>query len=265
MGLTVIIFTVSCRKGKVDPPPPTVTTKLKLRDINVRYLPSPYYHFEYNDTGSITRADFSNGTRMYDVKYAGRDIMTLENADPNNRVSLEYVYINGDLVGVKINDRNGVTIRHCILSFSASHQLQQVDWDVRENDVGFALEQTITFSYYADGNLMDMVTHDYPMGSIPEATYTDRFENYDDHVNVDGFSLLHKSPHELILLPGIKLQLNNPRRNIHTGDGINYETEYTYTYDTKGRPVIKTGDLKFTNGTNSGEHFESQSTFSYYD
>jgi hypothetical protein len=66
-------------------------------------------------------------------------------------------------------------------------------------------------------------------------------------------------------MPGLKFQINNPRRVIRTGEGVNYEIDYTYTYDSKGRPAIKTGDLKFNSGPNNGQHFETRSTFSYYD
>jgi len=59
--------------------------------------------------------------------------------------------------------------------------------------------------------------------------------------------------------------VNNARRNVRTGDGLNYETDYTYTYDAKGRPLVKTGDLKLTNGASRGQHVELLTTFSYYD
>ncbi len=266
--VTLVIILLSCHKEPMNhpDPPPGKAAPVKLKDINIRYLPSPYYHFEYNDTGNITLANFSSGLRNYNVSYSGKNIVSMENTiDPNNKVRLEYEYSNGDLLVVRVKNNNGVTIRHCIFSYSASHQLQQLDWDVSDGNIGFFFEQRLMFSYYPDGNLMEIITHNYPVGSQTEATYTDRFENYDDKVNVDGFSLLHTNPHELILVPATKLQMNNPRRNIRTGDGINYEIEYTYTYDAKGRPLLKTGDVKFTNGTSSGQHFESQATFSYYD
>ena len=178
---------------------------------------------------------------------------------------LEYVYDNDKLIAVKVKDQNGVVIRHCILSYNSSGQLVQVDWDIADGNVGFYLEQTIKFSYYPNGNVMEMITHDYPVGSQTETTYADKFENYDSHPNADGFALWHTNPHELVLIPQTKIQLNNPQRNIHTGDGINYDVQYSYTYDAKGRPIIKTGDLEITNGTNAGQHVQIQYTFSYYD
>ena len=267
MGSIIIAaIAVACNKGPVSQPePPIAAPVLKVKDINERNLPSPFYHFEYDDSGKIVLAEYSSSLRIYDVNYNGSHIESMENIADLSHMRLEYEYSNGDLLAVKVKDKDGVTLRHCIFTFSPSHQLQQVDWDVADGNVGFYLEQTMTFSYYPDGNVMEIVTHNYPVGSQAGATYTDRFENYDDHANADGFSLLHTTPHELILIPGLKFQVNNPRRNVRTGDGINFETNYSYTYDGKGRPTVKTGDVKFTNGTNAGQHFESQSTFSYYD
>lgn len=266
-SIIITMIAIACHKDPVShPQPPIVSPALRVKDINEKNLPAPYYHFEYNDTGNITVAGFQAGLRTYDVRYNGKAIESMENtSDPNNKIRIEYQYMNGDLLAVSVKDKNGITFRHCIFTFSSSHQLQQMDWDVADGNVGFLLEQTMTFSYYPDGNVMEIVTHNYPVGLQTEATYTDRFENYDDHLNPDGFSLLHTTPHELVLIAGLKFQVNNPRRNIHTGDGINFEIGYSYTYDSKGRPTVKTGDVKFTNGTNAGQHFESQSTFSYYD
>lgn len=265
--MIITAIAVACHKDAVNQPgPPTGAEALRVKDINEKNLPSPYYHFEYNDTGNITIAGFQSGLRLYDVTYNGKNITTMENtADPVNKVRLEYEYMNGDLLAVRVKDKNGITFRHCIFSFSPSHQLQQMDWDVAEGNVGFYLEQTLTFSYYPDGNVMEITTHNYAVGAQTEATYTDRFENYENHLNPDGFSLLHTNGHELILLPGLKFQINNPRRVIRTGQGVNYEIDYTYTYDSKERPTVKTGDLKFNSGPDAGQHFETRSTFSYYD
>lgn len=267
--LPVIVFVtmISCKKetGEPLPDPPPSTGGLKLKDVTIRNLPSPFYHFEYNDSGKITSLNYQSGLRVFDVKYDGEKIISMENTiDLVNKVQLEYVYINGELIAIKVKNKDGV-IRNCIISYNSSHQLQQIEWDVRDGNAGFLIEQTLTYSYWPDGNVMEVVTHNYPVAPQTESTYVELFENYDDHVNVDGFSLAHNSTHEPVLLPGTKIQINNPGRIVHAGDGINYEINYTYTYDSKARPSIKTGDLLFTNGPNTGQHFETQSTFSYYD
>jgi len=265
-SLIVTTIAIACHKDPVtQQQPPNLATELKVKDITEKNLPSPYYHFEYDDSGNITIAGFQSNLRLYNISYSGKDIESMENTDPANKVRLEYEYMNGDPFVVRVKDKNGVTFRHCILSFSPSHQLIQMDWAIAEGTVGFLLEQTLTFSYYADGNVRQITTHNYAVGAQTEATFTDTFENYDDHLNPDGFSLLHTNNHELILMPGLKFQVNNARRVVRTGNSVNYEIDYTYTLDAKGRPVVKTGDLTFNSGPDTGKHFETRSTFSYYD
>ena len=66
-------ITIACHKDPINQPePPIVATGLKVKDIIEKNLPSPYYHFEYNDTGNITIAGFQSGLRTYDVEYMVR-------------------------------------------------------------------------------------------------------------------------------------------------------------------------------------------------
>jgi len=265
-GMIIATITVACHKEPVNTPEPPIATGLRLKDLTERNLPSPYYHFEYDDSGKVTLLNYQSGLRVYEVRYSGKNIVSMESTvDTVTIIKLEYIYVNGEFVGIKVKNRNGEVIENCIISYNSSHQLQEIEWDVRDGNAGFLIEQILTYSYYPDGNVMEVVTHNYPIATQTEAIYTDRFENYDDHVNAEGFSLANNSSHEPILLPGTKIQLNNPRRVIRTGDGINFEINNTYTYDSHGRPIIKTGDVKATNGSNAGQHFEAQSTFSYYD
>jgi len=267
--LFVILITaiVSCHKEPSgQPKPPRGLLSLKLKDINVPGIPSPFYHFEYNNLGNITMEGFEAGLKTYNVDYNGNNIVSMEDtADPNNKVRLEYEYSNGELLAIKVKDKNGFTFRHCIFSFSPSHQLLQMDWDTADGNVGFYLQQTLTFTYYPDGNLLQIVVHNYAVGSQVAATITNTFENYDDNANADGFSLLHTNFHDLLLIPGLKFQINNPRRVIHTGDTVNFDIEYMYTYDDKGRPTMKKGNGTYTVGTNAAQPFKTESTFSYYD
>src|SRR6478672_2016603 len=130
--MVIAPITIACHKYPINQPePPIVAMGLKVKDITEKNLPSPYYHFEYNDTGNITIAGVQAGLRIYDVEYNGNNIESMEDTvDPVNKVRLDYEYRNGDLFVVRVKDKNGVTFRHCIFSFSPSHQLQQMDWDV---------------------------------------------------------------------------------------------------------------------------------------
>ena len=267
--VSILVTAVSCHKGTTPDPkpdPPANTNVIRLKDMNERNLPSPFYHFEYNDSGDITHASFSSGLGIYDVIYDGRKILRMENKNQPNGDTLRYGYLGSDIVNIQIIDKQGVTYRRAFLGYNTSHQLQTIDWEVKDGNVGFAQEQTLQFSYYPDSNLKELVNHLYTVGPQTAATFTDRFENYDNKLNVDAFSLLHRDQnHHLFLVPGIKIQLNNPRRNVRTGDGVNYEVDYIYSYDAAGRPLVKTGDVLWRSGADSGKHFETRATFSYYD
>jgi len=123
----------------------------------------------------------------------------------------------------------------------------------------------MTFSYYPDGNLKELAYHYLPLVTQTEATYTDRFEQYDNNINADGFGLLHNEFFDhLILLPGVELQKNNPAKETRIGDGVNYSVDYRYSYNDKNAPLTKIGDLIITNGTDSGRHFQTHAVYSYY-
>jgi hypothetical protein len=131
---------------------------------------------------------------------------------------------------------------------------------------GFVVELTVSFTYYPDGNLLEMGQH-YPAveGLQTEQTLIDVFERYDNRVNVDDFDLLHPGFFDkLILLPGVKLQLNNPGRVVHTGDGPQYTVDYSYTYNDQNRPLTRSGSLFFVTGPNAGQSFAVDAAYSYY-
>ena len=284
--LMIILLTaiVACRKtytnqpgsGPVNPPPPPPpppsvifdTSSVRLKDLTARNLPSPYYHFAYNDSGYITDAVFASGLRIYGIEYEKKRILRMFNNTFANKDVIEYKYVNGELIAIEVSDQAGFLIRKCFVTFSAEHKLQKLEWQVMGGLV-LIPEQTFELQYYADGNLETLTTRTLAVGPQLEGTSIDKFENYDNKKNVDGFTLLHPSQMQhLVLLPSSGMQLNNPRRQIHTGSGANtlmYTINYNYIYDAAGRPLVKTGDLLFTGGANNGQHFETQETFSYYD
>src|SRR6185437_12506507 len=114
-------------------------------------------------------------------------------------------------------------------------------------------------------NLLQLVDHRPAVAGLQdETTSIDRFEQYDDGINVDGFSLIHNDFFDhLFLLPGVRLQKGNPGRETLTGDGENYRVDYVYTYDAAHRPLSKTGTLVITSGTNAGQTIQTQSLFTY--
>src|SRR5689334_4476402 len=89
-----------------DQPLPTV----RLKEIVIDRLPSPYYHFDYDATGRITAASYSGGFGSYEVRYTGDRIDRMINSGAAALAHIQYIYDDaGRVGGVKYVDRNGVT------------------------------------------------------------------------------------------------------------------------------------------------------------
>ena len=267
---------ISCRKQNPDPtvPKPIIPpgqTNGKLKDMIVDRLPSPIYHFEYNDSGYVKKAAFADGLGVYDVSYADKKIVEMvTNKDIITGAGdkLEYKCLDGVLTVISVINKNGVCYKRCFLKFTFSAQLEYLQWDVNIYNKGFTAETSMELEYYDNGNLKKIRYSDFPLNSQQITVYEDSYEDYDDKLNVDDFSLLHNHPFNqlFVLLPSQSehLQYNNPRRVTRTGDGLNYQVNYSYTYDAKGRPVIKKGDLISTNGADAGKHTDLLTKFVYY-
>ena len=262
------LFACNGESGTTAPtvPDPTPSPVL-LRDVVVSNLPSPFYHFEYDATGRIKFASYASGLTRYDLTYDGAGRLSeMQNNILVNHDRLKYFYDDAGRVSeVRYVDSNGVIFTVVFLTYDGS-KLTGLERD-RRVEGGFIVEKRMSFSYYPDGNLMDVTEHRPPVeGSQTETTTVDHFDQYDEGINVDGFDLIHDDFFDhLVLLPGVQLQKGNPARQIRTGDGINFSIAYSYDYDVKNRPVAKHGVVTLTNGTDAGKVIPISSTFSYYE
>jgi len=248
------------------PPPPPPPAAVLLKEIVVPRLPSPYYHFEYDTGGRITTLSFASEFFTYDVRYANDRISEMRNITLATGTRLVYAYDDaGRVSGVRYVDSNGVTFTLLVFSYDGQ-KLTGIERD-RRVEGGFIIDKTVSLSYYADGNLRELTEHRPAIeGQQDETTTVDRFEQYDDKINVDGFTLIQDEffDHK-VLLPGVQLQKGNPARQTHTGDGVNFTVDFSYSYDGRNRPLAKTGALTFLNGSDAGKTFETSSAFSYFD
>ena len=270
--LLILIATVLACNGESgttappEPPPPPPPAPVLLRDIVIPRLPSPYYHFEYDTGGRVRTLSFASEFFTYEVLYEKDRISEMRNITLATGTRLVYVYDDVGRVGaVKYIDSNGVIFTVLFFSYDGP-RLTGIERD-RRVDGGFLIDKTVALSYFADGNLRELTEHRPAIeGHQDETTTVDHFEQYDDKINVDGFSLIHDEffDHK-VLLPGVQLQKSNPARQTHTGDGTNYSVDFSYTYDGRNRPLTKTGALTFSNGPDAGKTFPTSSAFSYFD
>jgi hypothetical protein len=260
------LLACSSDSGMTVPAPPTPPAPaVLLKEVELSSLPSPYYHFDYDSLKRISAASFASGFTMYKVAYAGGRITEMSNDALGNRDKLEYIYDQtGRVDTVRYVDPNGSVFAIVSLTYKGS-QLTGLERRRKINS-DFVLEKSMSFSYYADGNLMQIDEHRPTIeGRQTETTTHDRFEQYDDKMNVDGFGLIHDDFFDhLVLLPGVTLQKGNPAKETYTGDGDNFTVAYTYLYDDAGRPITKSGTAVFTSGTDVGRTFQVSSHFTYY-
>lgn len=261
------IVLLSCKKEPTPGPfqPPVIPVKhALLKDITIPNLPSPYYHFEYSADSLFTKAEFSSGFTSYNVLYSAKRINEMRNNSFVNHDTLRYVYDNaGKLALIKFINGANVVYRHVSFLYDNNH-LKEIEWDHKEGDVGFLIDRTLTFTYYPDGNVKTITEYRPAFANVPEHRSVKTFEQYDDKVNVDDFTLIHDGIHDHLFL-GVRLQNGNPKKERLTVNGVDlYTIDYVYTYNNDNTPSTKKGDLLFLSGQQSGQRFQTNAVYSYY-
>ncbi|MBC7890117.1 MAG: hypothetical protein H7Z13_19750 [Ferruginibacter sp.] len=265
--LALVIFTgSSCKKEKgtsTPPSAPPIQFEL-LKEINIPNLPSPYYRFEYNAAGKPNFTSFASGLFMYDIIYSGSSISEMKNMTMVNKDRLQYSYDNtGRVNAIRYADSTGTVYKKICFTYN-EQKLIKIERE-RKSGADFITEKTMTFLYHTDGNLSELSDHRHQINGQVGYTSVDRFEQYDNKINVDGFTLIHNEFFEhLVLLPGVQLQKNNPGKLARTGNGFNYKIDYTYTYNDKNLPLTKKGEAIITTGPGAGSGFQTNAAFSYY-
>ena len=262
------LFVVSCNKedSNVVTPPPGAKIPL-LKNIVYQNLPSPYYYFEYDANGRVNKAAFASNAFSYNLSYLGNQVSEMKSAIASTKINTTYQYDNsGKISFVRISSEDGSTVfKRGFLTYDNQNRLKEIEWELN-TEAGFAVQRTLSFTYHPDGNVAERRDHRHFIeGKQPEALYIETYEQYDDKVNVDGFSLLHETSEHLVLFPGIQLQRNNPAKVVRSGDGVNYQITYSYTYNTHKQPVQRAGSMLLTNGPQSGQTFQLTTSYSYYE
>ena len=139
-------------------------------------------------------------------------------------------------------------------------------WDRKEGTIGYLIDRTVTFTFYPDDNLETMTDHRPADQGSPEQTLKTTFEQYDEKINVDDFSLVHDGIHDhLFLFQGFRLQKGNPAKETFSVDGVDYYTvDYTWVYNSDNTPSTKNGVLLFKSGADAGKTFQISTTYTYY-
>jgi hypothetical protein len=273
LSLTFGMILFACKKDQVTPtadppvlPPNPIAKHALLKDIIVPHLPSPYYHFEYNTDSLPSKVDFASGFSIYDVIYTDHKIAEMRNNIIVNHDTLRYLYDSaGKLTMIKFINESNIVYRLVNFAYDGD-QIRELEWNIKEGNVGYYIDRRVTFTFYPDGNLNTMTDYRAAFNGSPEQTLTTLFEQYDDKINVDDFILLHDQYHDhLFLLQSFRLQKNNPRKETFSVNGIVlYTNDFTYVYKADNTPSDKNGNFLYTSGADSGKRFETSANYTYY-
>ena len=104
---------------------------------------------------------------IYDVVYEGSRISEMRNNILVNHDRLQYVYDDaGRVSAVRYVDSNGAVFTVVFLS-NEGRKLTGLERD-RKVEGGFIIDKTMSFSYYPDGNLMDITEHRPANRGVPD-------------------------------------------------------------------------------------------------
>ncbi|HLA57485.1 MAG TPA: hypothetical protein VK622_01930, partial [Puia sp.] len=237
-----------------------------LKDIIAPHLPSPYYHFEYNTDSLPSRVDFASGFSIYDISYNENKISEMRNNIIVNHDTLRYSYDpTGKLFGIDFINESNIIYRRVHFIYEGN-LIKEIDWAIKEALAIYFIDRTVMFTFYPDGNVKTMVDHRSPFNGSPDQVLTSLFEQYDEKINVDDFSLIHDQYHDhLFLLQGFRLQKNNPGKETFTvNDSTLYTNHYNYVYNANNTPSNKKGDFLYISGPDAGKRFETNVNYTYY-
>lgn len=265
--MMTVVLLFSCKKehspGPVDP---VVSKRILLKDITIPNLPSPYYHFEYSADSLATKASFASDYTRYDVLYSGGRISEMRNNILINHDTLRYTYDNtGKVTMIKFINTSNAVYRLVFFSY-ANNLIKEIEWEQQVPNVGYIIDRTLNFTFFPDGNVQTITEHRPPVNGTPDYFSVKTFDQYDDKINVDDFSLIHDGIHDHLFIPqGFRLQKNNPRKEKLSVNGTDlYTIDYTYTYNSDNTPSNKAGDFLYLSGQYSGQRFQTNSFYSYY-
>lgn len=266
--LLLVIFAstiAGCKKKHNNPEPnfpvDDVRTVL-LKDVITQSLPEPYFHFTYDSQRYVQQIDFASGFHLYNIAYENKRVKKITNT--RNGFTLVYSY-NNQLV-TEINEFSAPTPDKRFsyqFSYNKDNQLVQLLWLEFSNSSSGNLFRKATFTYYPDGNLAGLTRYSNTAAGM-SLIARETFYNYDDKTNVDDFYLLKGGFLEnLLFLPQVKLQKNNPRNRQIISVENDYEITYVYQYQ-NALPTVKTATILQTRGTDAGRSIQTIDQFTYY-
>lgn len=123
---------VGCKKNESNTSPqPSLpaddTGPVLLKEVVAQSLPSPYFHFTYDDQRYIGQINFASGFAIYNLEYENKRVKKMTNIQNNN--SLLYSYSNEQVSEInEFSVQIGNKVFSYRFSYSSLHQLAEIRW-----------------------------------------------------------------------------------------------------------------------------------------
>jgi hypothetical protein len=259
----------ACKKtdGPEGPPPlpEEPHTKVgRLKEITAEHLPNPYFAFDYTDDGVTTDISFASGFFIYKLSYANGRLDRMVNQFNGN--ALVYHYTNGKVTTIRDIRPDNTVLWNYSFDYDVQNQLKEVRWYRFTGDPGNAdslLFRKVELFYHSDGNLWRYDDYRDITGAGLEWSQRAEYADFDSARNVDDFSILKEFFDNLLYLPGVRLQRNNPRNEYLINAENDFEITNTWQYN-DGVPVSKSARVRQTRGSDAGRDVTVGKTYTYY-
>ena len=255
----MIIALSSCKKDMVtDNQDVTDAQKIKLKEVTVQGLPSPYFQYKYDANDFITEINLESGFYQYRIEYRNGRISKMINNTVVNKDTLIYYYTDNNVTRIDLIQPGIGKTEEVMLNYDVNNRLIETAW---KKTGAAGLFKRMLF-YYNGQNIMWRCEVFYDLGTTGlEKINTYDFEEFDDKFNPQSNYLLKESHY--LYLPQVCLQKNNPLKAKLTGIINDFEFVNSYQYsDTL--PIMKTSLMKQTRGSGAGMTSTGITTYTYY-
>lgn len=263
-ALLIICLLQGCKKDAPNIPQPRPVELDDARSILLQSVieqgMAPQYKFVYDSAQYVTQINYSDGFSIYTVEHENKRVKKLTNTFFHSY--LLYQYSNGLLTRLDEYDATHHKIQDYQLLYNIAGKLIEVIRKQYNDGLEGILYKKEKLTYAADGNLASIEQYRLINDTI-KLFQTIHYSQYDTQINVDDFYKLHGFWETFLYLPQVKLQANNPGKELIVNEANSFEITYTYQFINQ-LPIKKTGVMKQLSGTGSGQVFTFTNNFTYY-
>ena len=266
LGISATGFFTGCdgrdRGGIIIKPEDPDPFLIKLKEMTVSTLSGTLYSFIYNDEGKPSTIDYSSGNYKYVLQYENNRLSSMTNTMNDDRLVYEYNGKNVTAIEIFSGADGKRTSRH-EFGYNQSNRITLINEYIIVGEEELLHERKVEIHYNNEGNIewYKSIFADTNNELTLVSTYT--FSDYDNIPNVEPSSLLRSTLGDLLYLPGVQLQKNNPRKLHITSEQTESEISFSFTYS-NNLPQEKITRIKQIRGNEPGQVKTNVTAYTYY-